>query len=228
MKGGFIYILGNPMFSRNVLKIGLTRKSSSQRAKGLSRSTAIPLDFVVRREIPVEDVDIAERRIHLMLDQFRINPNKEFFKISLSKAVELCKAIAAYENEDCSIANEIFVSHKLLGARYPGIPFRCHILIYSLMGATMNNTLVDHAFRLRRGIVDGFVSAEQIAKIYRVGTRAAAGTMRTLALSGSSTACHPIDKSPIEPVFDFVRYHKGHMAWRFSIDFRANFRTSKT
>ncbi|MYN09207.1 hypothetical protein [Pseudoduganella aquatica] len=102
----------------------------------------------------------------------------------------MCTEIAAFEEEDSAICNTINLTYNLLGARYqPDVPFRCHKLIYSLMEATVNNTLMDRLFQTRRGLVDGFLSSREVAQAASISTRAAADTMRVLAQLGVGISC---------------------------------------
>lgn len=228
MRSGFLYVLSNPSFSPGVLKIGLTRGSAAKRASDLSRSSAIPTNFTVEFKIPVENVVEAERRVHLLLDPQRINPSKEFFLLELPAAIETCQAIAAYEAEDDTVSSEIGLNPRLLGARYhPSTALRTKQLIYLLIAATTNNTHFDRIFKQRRGRVDGFLTVAQASTHFRIGARAASRSMRKLAAQGDATSCHPFGEQAIGAIFDFIRYHKGHLAWRFADEFRANFTNPK-
>jgi hypothetical protein len=225
---GHLYVLSNPAFAADVFKIGLTTKSPETRARGLSRSTAVPTDFKLEHAIPVRNVITAERRVHLLLDPQRINASKEFFKIDRQAAIDACDAIAAYEQEDDTISNEIGLTSRLCGARYhPGTELRTKQLISLMIGATTNNTLFDRIFQVRRGVADGFLTAVQVSEYFQVGAKAASHNMRRLARHGTKTSCHSVDTPPIEAVFDFIRYHKGHLAWRFSNEFREHFSNPK-
>ncbi|MCK9621039.1 MAG: GIY-YIG nuclease family protein [Methylobacter sp.] len=228
MKHGYIYILTNPSLKKNCVKVGLSRVGVKNRAFNLSKSSSIPLDFEVKYESPVRDVLTAERRIHLLLDQYRMNPSKEFFSLSLREAINVCKYVVNYEKEDASICSHIELHNTLLTAHYePNITLSLHKLIYTLIAATTNNTLLDRIFCSRRGIVDGFLKADQLASLFSVSSRAASDAMKTLAKLDSSVLCRPTDGAPIENVFEFVHYHKGHLAWRFTDEYRRYFGNSK-
>ncbi|CAN7335857.1 GIY-YIG nuclease family protein [Massilia sp. LjRoot122] len=228
MSAGYLYILSNPALSSDVFKIGLTEALPEERAAELSRQSAIPLQFTLEWHIPVENVVVAERRVHLLLDERRVNPAKEFFRLPLAEAKAMCVAIAEYEQEDGSISSEIGLSDRLLGAHYsPGRSVKRQLLIYLMMGGTTNNTALDRLMRERRGVADGFLTAPQVCDYFRVGNRAASRTMRSLAQQGTATSCRRFDDPTGIVVFDFVRYHKGHLAWRFTDDFRQHFRNPK-
>ncbi|HYD81583.1 MAG TPA: GIY-YIG nuclease family protein [Paucimonas sp.] len=221
---GYLYILENPALRQNFLKIGLTTVDPNDRARGLSKSSSIPLNFKLRYSVTVSDVKVAESRAHLMLDEFRVNPQKEFFCLSLKKAMQMCDAIAGYELEDLSICGSIKVHNKLLGARYGAtIRLKDQQLLYTLMGATANKTPFDHIMRTRRGIVDGFMTSEQVAEVFGVTKATARRKMARLETRGKAAVCSPFADESVGPVFEFIRYHEGHLAWRFTDEFRRQF-----
>lgn len=225
---GHLYILSNPSLRRGYLKIGLAAGSVDLRAIQLSRSTSIPQPFEVRFTVPVADVHIAERRVHLLLDDYRVNSSKEFFQLDLRRAKAACRAIADFESENSFITDKIFLAHSLLAARYgPGINLTSRKIIYALMSATTNNNFFDQLFGARRGMVDGFVSAAQIATYLNIEQRSASVAMKKLAHAGPIAACTPIKSPRIDQVFDFIRYHKCQLGWRFSPAFREQFYTEK-
>ena len=78
---GSIYILSNPSL-QGIVKIGWTIKGADERAKELSKSTAIPTPFEVEEEQPVEWPTEVEAGLHRELRKFRVSPNKEFFRLS--------------------------------------------------------------------------------------------------------------------------------------------------
>lgn len=115
MNAGYVYILINKSLD-GLIKIGSTTLGAKERAKQLSSSTAIPTPFVVGYEIYVENCTDVEKKIHNELSDFRINPNREFFRYPLNKAIELIQRISGSEtNTDTFEAIEIL---SLLLARY--------------------------------------------------------------------------------------------------------------
>ena len=71
---------------RGLVKIGLTRRTSKARVKEL-RGTGIPEDFIIVYDELVTDCEIVEGRIHKRFDDFRYQPNREFFQIPVREAV---------------------------------------------------------------------------------------------------------------------------------------------
>ncbi|WP_245910923.1 GIY-YIG nuclease family protein [Nonlabens arenilitoris] len=82
---GFIYVMRNATFEKDIYKIGLTTKKTEERAKQLSK-TSVPDKFAVMREWAVKDCKIAEKEIHEILDSYRVDPRREFFRLDMKIA----------------------------------------------------------------------------------------------------------------------------------------------
>lgn len=76
---GVIYIMRNAAHQMNVFKIGLTRRTSDERAAELSSATSSPLKFTVLTEWEVGDCVKVEKMVHERLQRFRMNDRREFF-----------------------------------------------------------------------------------------------------------------------------------------------------
>lgn len=87
MSESFVYILINPSFQSNYLKIGFTERSPELRAKEISATTGVPTEFIVAYSEYVIDCFKAETIIRDALSQFRLNDNREFFVLPLSQAI---------------------------------------------------------------------------------------------------------------------------------------------
>lgn len=87
---GFIYVLSNP--SLPSLKIGKTKADPSQRVKELTGSTSIPTPFVIEYYAYVKDFDAKEREVHQVLDEVRVNKNREFFEVDIVSAIGTIEA----------------------------------------------------------------------------------------------------------------------------------------
>ena len=64
-----------------------------QQKKEISKGTGVPTDFVVAYEHPVEDCGLAESKVHERLAQYRVNNNREFFKIPVKDAIETVRDV---------------------------------------------------------------------------------------------------------------------------------------
>lgn len=91
MEKGYVYILTNPSFRDDWVKIGKSKRLPDVRSKELS-NTAVPLPFEVYATLKTSKYHQAERLIHRSIDRIsdlRINKSREFFKISPQIAYEI-------------------------------------------------------------------------------------------------------------------------------------------
>lgn len=109
MSNGYIYILTNPSLN-GLVKIGSTAYNVAVRVKQLSSTTSIPEPFAVAYEIYVNNFQEFEKELHNKLSKYRVNPKREFFKISVESVIEVVKNMAKtshYKPEDYFEAIEI-------------------------------------------------------------------------------------------------------------------------
>lgn len=93
---GYVYILTNPSFREDWVKIGKSSRSVEERIKELD-TTAIPLPFEIYATLRTKKFDIAERHVHHMIDRLttlRIRRNREFFNIKPDEALDIFKDVA--------------------------------------------------------------------------------------------------------------------------------------
>jgi hypothetical protein len=81
---GYIYVMRSAVHPKDVFKVGLTKRDSEARSKELSGSTSSPDHFLVVEEWYVKDCVLAEKRIHELLETYRINPKREYFRARYS------------------------------------------------------------------------------------------------------------------------------------------------
>lgn len=97
---GFIYLMRNPIFEKNIFKIGLTRRKVEKRAKDLS-NTSVPDQFYILSEWFVDDCVIAENRIKEALKKYIVDPKREFFRINHKEAIKIIQEeLDKLKNED--------------------------------------------------------------------------------------------------------------------------------
>jgi hypothetical protein len=89
-KPGYIYIMSSA--SVPYLKIGQTTEDPNVRAKQLSASTSAATPFHVAYYRRVPQANLAERAIHSALAAYRVNEDREFFKVSLYEAARVLDA----------------------------------------------------------------------------------------------------------------------------------------
>ena len=90
---GYVYILTNPSFREDWIKIGKTKNPVNLRSKELD-NTSIPLPFEVYATIKTEKFNELEAMIHRTLTRLtdtRIRNNREFYNIKPEDALEQIK-----------------------------------------------------------------------------------------------------------------------------------------
>ena len=82
---GYIYCLSNPLYN-GIYKVGMTENDPKVRKEQLN-TTGVPLPFKIEFAKKVKDYKEKEKLLHKLLTQYgeRINPRREFFKISLEE-----------------------------------------------------------------------------------------------------------------------------------------------
>lgn len=91
MEKGYVYILTNPSFREDWVKIGKSRRLPEIRGRELY-NTAVPLPFEIYATLKTEKYHQAEKLIHRSIDRIsdlRINKSREFFKITPEEAYEI-------------------------------------------------------------------------------------------------------------------------------------------
>lgn len=90
---GFVYVLINQSFP-DMVKIGRTYDSSTERAVKLSRNTAVPTEFTVIYDELVADCVHVERGMHERFAKYRVNDRREFFRITPKEAIVALQELA--------------------------------------------------------------------------------------------------------------------------------------
>lgn len=78
---GFVYVMRTAAHPRDVFKVGETSRTPTERAQELTRSTSSLDAFLVVEYWQVPDRRRTEKEIHTRLDDYRVNPRREFFRI---------------------------------------------------------------------------------------------------------------------------------------------------
>ena len=93
---GYVYILTNPSFREDWVKIGKSSRPVDIRSKELD-NTAVPLPFEIYATLRTAKYDKVEKQIHKQIDRLtdlRIRQNREFFNIAPSVALDIMRDIA--------------------------------------------------------------------------------------------------------------------------------------
>lgn len=93
---GYVYILTNPSFKEDWVKIGKSSRSVDVRSKELD-NTAVPLPFEIYATLCTSKYEEVEKLIHKTIDRLtdlRIRQNREFFNVQPQVALDILKDIA--------------------------------------------------------------------------------------------------------------------------------------
>ena len=92
LRVGYVYLLTNSAIP-DIVKIGMTTRLPSERAKELS-NTGVPGRWTVHYSIFVPDCAVVERIVHGDLKHRRFSDDREFFRITLADAQAVIKSRA--------------------------------------------------------------------------------------------------------------------------------------
>ena len=92
-----VYVLANPSFP-DFIKIGRC-KDIDQRLASLSSNTALPLPFECVFACTVDDPKTVEKTLHRTFGEYRVNPRREFFRMSPEPVIELLQLLSTGEIE---------------------------------------------------------------------------------------------------------------------------------
>lgn len=109
---GYVYILTNPSFREDWVKIGKSSRPVDVRSKELD-NTAVPLPFEIYATLKTEKYDKVEKIIHKQIDRLTdlsIRQNREFFNIAPSVALDIMRDTAELIGEDSELA--VYVDGK--------------------------------------------------------------------------------------------------------------------
>jgi hypothetical protein len=95
-EAGYVYILTNPSFKEDWVKIGKSSRPVDIRSKELD-NTAVPLPFEIYATLKTVKYSEAEKLIHHYIERFtnlRIRDNREFFNVAPEEALKIFKDVA--------------------------------------------------------------------------------------------------------------------------------------
>lgn len=106
---GYVYILTNPSFRKDWVKIGMTERPVNIRSKELD-NTAVPLPFEIYATLKTKHRRKVENLLHGMIDDLdpnrRIRKSREFFNINPETALRLLVRAADVFDEKENISRE--------------------------------------------------------------------------------------------------------------------------
>ena len=93
---GIVYIARNDTHEADVYKIGMTTRTDiGERMGELSNPTGVLGDFRSLGHVLVDDVESCERKLHENFSAFRVQNNREFFRMPLQQIVFSIKDLIA-------------------------------------------------------------------------------------------------------------------------------------
>ncbi len=93
---GYVYILTNPSFREDWVKIGKSARPVDVRSKELD-NTAVPLPFEIFATLKTCKYDAVEKLVHKTIDRLtdlRIRQNREFFNVQPQVALDIFRDLA--------------------------------------------------------------------------------------------------------------------------------------
>ncbi len=108
-KSGYVYIMTNPSFKENIIKVGMT-VDIEQRKNDLSAATGVPTAFEVYATMKTTQYKAVEKALHNILEKVvhnRVNKNREFFELPPEEAFFLMKQLEPFvEDAEITLATE--------------------------------------------------------------------------------------------------------------------------
>ena len=83
-----------------LVKIGYTKNDPGKRAKQINAATGVALDFNVEWAYACYNGFDLEQEVHSYLDSFRVNKNREFFRMSVEEAKAVVERLGKRYNPD--------------------------------------------------------------------------------------------------------------------------------
>lgn len=156
-KQGYVYILTNPSFREDWVKIGMSSRPVDVRSKELD-NTAVPLPFEIYATLKTEKYAKVEKQIHKQIDRLtdlRIRQNREFFNIAPSVALDIMRdmadllddaELAVYVDGKPVVSNSRDEDQQINASnehKKPRPPFKFH-----MVGLSVGDTIVFDALNL--------------------------------------------------------------------------------
>ena len=125
-EAGYVYILTNPSFKEDWVKIGKSSRPVDIRSKELD-NTAVPLPFEIYATLKTIKYEQVEKLILKTIDRLtdlRIRQNREFFNVSPAKALDILKDIST-TLDDAEI-DEVYLGENRKPAKQQADTEDCH------------------------------------------------------------------------------------------------------
>lgn len=97
-QAGYVYILTNPCFIKQWIKIGTSKNPIGQQFNQLTSNTGVPLPFEIYATLKTKRYTEAGRLVYDYIDNLNNNtrhqPRRKFFNLSAEMALEVFKEVA--------------------------------------------------------------------------------------------------------------------------------------
>jgi hypothetical protein len=93
---GIVYVLSNEAMP-GLIKIGLTTRNELQSRINELYTTSVPVPFTCEYASRVDDCAKVEQALHQAFSTDRINPNREFFRMSVERVIPILKLVEKEE-----------------------------------------------------------------------------------------------------------------------------------
>lgn len=153
---GYVYILTNPSFREDWVKIGKSSRPVDVRSKELD-NTAVPLPFEIYATMRTSKYSEAEKAIHKQIDRLtdrRIRQNREFFNLEPSLALEIMLDLAQLSTDAVVVKYEDGKPRQLFPVLEPPKGEKKENKIFrppfdfSMVGLTVGDTVIFDALNL--------------------------------------------------------------------------------
>ena len=126
-KQGYVYILTNPSFKEDWVKIGKSSRPVDVRSKELD-NTAVPLPFEIFATMKTCKFNEVEKLVHKTIDRLtdlRIRQNREFFNVAPQVALDIFNDIAStIDDAEVILYNDNQPIQKSEGTKNEGGPHK--------------------------------------------------------------------------------------------------------
>ena len=93
---GIVYVLSNEAMP-GLIKIGLTTRRELQDRINELYTTSVPVPFTCEYASRVDDCAKVEQALHQAFSTDRVNPNREFFRMSVERVIPILKLVEKEE-----------------------------------------------------------------------------------------------------------------------------------
>lgn len=220
---GYIYLMSNPSLKKGIYKIGFTYHKPEKRAQGLSKSTSIPSDFNVEYARKTTNIEVAEKRVHLVLDSYRYSSKKEFFIIPRKHALEMIDKVVQNDELNYSFGNMYNKSNDLPDAEYSKkLPLKAMIILDILMCTAQKSTITDRLINQiikENHFISGFIGHVYIMEQLQISKEHSQRILRNFVRIYQDLEYRLPNRRNFEKVFDFIKYNRGELGWKFTANF---------